>query len=73
VTREPAEAFGQSPDSVSTTSTTGATIRNIALGATFLAAEADEPVQMKHILQAAQAEMIKLGRSLTDQEMRGWV
>jgi SpoVK/Ycf46/Vps4 family AAA+-type ATPase len=52
---------------------TGASIRNIALKAIFLAAIAGEPVQMKHILEAAQAEMIKLGRSVTVQEMQGWV
>jgi SpoVK/Ycf46/Vps4 family AAA+-type ATPase len=51
----------------------GASIRNIAKGSAFLAADADEVVQMKHILQAAQAELQKLGRSLTDQEIRGWV
>jgi hypothetical protein len=28
---------------------------------------------MKHILQAARAELLKLGRSITDQEIRGWV
>jgi AAA+ superfamily predicted ATPase len=52
---------------------TGASIRNIALRATFLAAIADEPVQMKHILTTARAEMIKLGRPVTDQEIQGWV
>ena len=51
----------------------GGNIRNIALNAAFLAADADEPVQMKHILQAAKAEYVKLERQLTDIETKGWV
>jgi SpoVK/Ycf46/Vps4 family AAA+-type ATPase len=50
-----------------------ASIRNIALDSAFLAAGAKEPIQMKHILQAAQSELLqKVGRSLTEQEMQGW-
>lgn len=52
---------------------TGGNIRNIALNAAFLAAEADEPVGMHHILQAARSEAMKLERPLTDAEIRGWV
>jgi len=49
-------------------------IRKIAFGAAISAATADEPIQMKHILQAAQTELLqKVGRSLTDQETQGWV
>ncbi|KYC42237.1 ATPase [Scytonema hofmannii PCC 7110] len=51
----------------------GGNIRNIALNAAFIAADAGEPVQMKHIKIAAQAEYIKLERTLTDAEVRGWV
>lgn len=51
----------------------GGNIRNIALNAAFLAAEAGEPVTMQHILQASQSEYIKLERPLTDREVRGWV
>lgn len=50
----------------------GGNIRNIALNAAFLAAAADAPVQMHHILQAAQSEYIKLERPLTEAEIRGW-
>lgn len=50
----------------------GGNIRNIALNAAFLAAEAGEPVMMKHLLQAAQREYLKLKRLLTDEETRGW-
>ncbi len=51
----------------------GGNIRNIALNATFIAADLGEKVQMKHILQASQAEYVKLERPLTDNEVKGWV
>ena len=51
----------------------GGNIRNIALNAAFLVADADEPVMMKHILQAAQGEYLKLKRLLSDDEVRGWI
>ncbi|OUL31938.1 ATPase [Nostoc sp. RF31YmG] len=51
----------------------GGNIRNIAMNAAFLAAEAKEAVQMSHVLQAAKREYAKLEKSLTDGEIRGWV
>ncbi|MGK7906100.1 MAG: ATP-binding protein [Synechococcus sp.] len=51
----------------------GGNIRNIALNAAFIAADDGEPVQMKHLLQAAKSEYVKLEQSLTDIEVRGWV
>ena len=51
----------------------GGNIRNIALYAAFLAAEAQEPIQMKHLLRAAQVEYVKFEKSLTEGEIRGWV
>ncbi|MDF5726771.1 MAG: ATP-binding protein, partial [Rhizonema sp. PD38] len=48
-------------------------IRNIALNVAFGAAEAESPVMMRHILSAAQSECIKLERTLTDTEIKGWV
>jgi ATPase family associated with various cellular activities (AAA)/Winged helix domain, variant len=51
----------------------GGNIRNIALGAAFLAADAAEPVRMPHLLQAARIEFAKLERPLTDSEIAGWV
>ncbi|MDJ0679269.1 MAG: ATP-binding protein [Xenococcaceae cyanobacterium MO_167.B52] len=51
----------------------GGNIRNIALYAAFLAAEAQEPVQMSHLLRAAQVEFVKFEKSLTESEIRGWV
>jgi AAA+ superfamily predicted ATPase len=54
-------------------SVAGGNIRNIAMNAAFFAADAGEPVGMKHVLQAAQSEYIKLERPLTDAEVKGWV
>jgi hypothetical protein len=50
----------------------GGNIRNIALNAAFLAADAGEPVRMTHMLRAAQAEYSKLEKSLTEAETSGW-
>ncbi|MEM9485957.1 MAG: ATP-binding protein [Cyanobacteria bacterium P01_F01_bin.116] len=54
-------------------SITGGNIRNIALNAAFIAADANQPVMMKHLLQAAKREYLKLERPLTDTEIKGWV
>ncbi len=51
----------------------GGGIRNIALNAAFLAADAAEPVRMAHVLRAARGEYAKLERPLTDAEIAGWV
>jgi len=51
----------------------GGNIRNIALNAAFLAADAGEPVRMAHVLRAARTEYSKLEKSLTDAEIEGWV
>jgi hypothetical protein len=51
----------------------GGTIRNIALAAAFLAADEGNPVRMAHLLRAARSEYLKLERSLSDAETRGWV
>lgn len=52
---------------------TGGNIRNIALNAAFLAADAGESVQMKHLLRSSRSEYAKLEKSLTDIEIGGWV
>ena len=49
----------------------GGNIRNIALNAAFLAAAADEPVKMEHILDATKREYLKK-RMLTNEEIKGW-
>nr|WP_322708485.1 ATP-binding protein [Nostoc sp. ChiSLP03a] len=51
----------------------GGNIRNIAMNAAFIAADADEPVMMKHILLATQRDYLKLQRLLTKEEVKGWV
>jgi predicted nucleic acid-binding protein len=51
----------------------GGNIRNIALNAAFLAAEARTPVQMVHVLHAARLEAQKIERALSEAEIRGWV
>jgi ATP-dependent 26S proteasome regulatory subunit len=50
----------------------GGNIRNIALRAAFLAADAGEPVRMKHVLGAARGEYAKLEKPLSDTEIGGW-
>lgn len=52
-------------------SISGGNIRNIALGAAFLAAERGEPIRMGHVLRAARREYEKLGRPLTEIDLGG--
>ncbi|HPS90594.1 MAG TPA: ATP-binding protein [Methanothrix sp.] len=51
----------------------GGNIKNIALNAAFLAADAGVPVGMAHIKRAASAEYAKLDRPLTEAEIGGWL
>jgi hypothetical protein len=64
---------GLEPDRLARLNVAGGTIRNIALNAAFLAAEADRPIRMEHLLQATRTEYAKLERTLTDAEVAGWV
>ena len=56
----------------------GGNIRNIAMNAAFLSAEAaeageaGEPIGMVHLLKAAALEADKLERPISDAETRGW-
>jgi hypothetical protein len=50
----------------------GGNIRNIALHAAFLAAEAGQPVLMDHVLRAARGEYAKLEKTLTEAEIGNW-
>ncbi len=50
----------------------GGNIRNIAMNAAFIAADADEPVRMDHLLAAARSEYAKMERPLTAAEREGW-
>lgn len=51
----------------------GGTIRNIALSAAFLAAEAGTPITMDHVLRAAHLDAAKREETLSETETRGWV
>jgi hypothetical protein len=50
----------------------GGNIRNVAINAAFLAADAREPVRMNHLLRAARTEYAKLEKPLTDAEIGNW-
>ena len=51
----------------------GGNIHNIAMYAAFLAADASEPVHMKHLVRAARVEYAKLEKHLTEAEIGDWV
>jgi SpoVK/Ycf46/Vps4 family AAA+-type ATPase len=63
---------GLDPEKLARLNVAGGNIRNIALGAAFLAAGDGAPVGMAHVLRAARTEYAKLDRPLTDSETRGW-
>ena len=64
---------GLDPKKLAQLNVTGGNIRNIALNAAFLAAEADTPVDMANLVEAAKLEAQKIERPLSDVETRGWV
>ncbi|MEU6657795.1 ATP-binding protein [Streptomyces sp. NPDC046821] len=64
---------GIEPDLLAQLTVAGGSIRNIALSGAFLAAEEGDRLQMRHMLAAARTEYLKLERSLTPGEVRGWV
>ena len=43
------------------------------MNAAFLAADAQEPIRMAHVLQAARAEYMKLEKPLTGAEIGDWI
>ncbi|MEV6588578.1 ATP-binding protein [Streptomyces acidicola] len=61
------------PELLAQLTVAGGSIRNIALSGAFLAAEEGDRLQMRHMLAAARTEYLKLERSLTPGEVRGWV
>jgi hypothetical protein len=64
---------GLRPDKLARLQFSGGTIRNVALTAAFLAAEADASVGMAHLKQAAEIEGLKMKRPLAAAETRDWV
>jgi SpoVK/Ycf46/Vps4 family AAA+-type ATPase len=63
---------GIDPLKLSRLNVAGGNIRNVAINAAFLAADAGEPVRMGHLLRAARTEYAKLEKPLTDAEIGGW-
>ena len=61
------------PDKLARLAVAGGNIRNIALNAAFLAADAGDAVTMSHLLRAARGECAKLEKPLADAETAGWV
>ncbi len=66
------QSQGLDPKRLAQLNVAGGNIRNIALNAAFLAAEAGIQVAMVHLLQAARNEYAKLEKPLTEMEIRGW-
>ena len=60
------------PDKLAQLQVSGGNIKNIALNAAFIAADAGEPVSMRHVYRAAEAEYAKLEKQLTSAETHGW-
>ncbi|MCC2668857.1 MAG: ATPase, central domain protein, partial [Armatimonadetes bacterium] len=60
------------PDRLAQLNVAGGSIRNIALGAAFLAAEAGSAICMDHLRLAAVREYAKLEQSMTHGELQGW-
>jgi ATP-dependent 26S proteasome regulatory subunit len=63
---------GLDVDKLARLNVAGGNIRNIALNAAFLAADAGEPVLMTHLLRAARGEYAKLEKPMTEAEIGGW-
>jgi hypothetical protein len=51
----------------------GGDIRNVAVNAAFLAAEAGDKIRMAHLVIAARAEFAKLERPLAEAEIGDWI
>jgi ATPase family associated with various cellular activities (AAA) len=64
---------GLDPKKLAQLNAAGGNIRNIALNAAFLAAQAGRPVEMANLVEASRVEAQKMERPLSDSEIRGWV
>ncbi len=64
---------GLRPERLARLTIAGGNIRNIAVNAAFLAADAGEPVDMRHLLRATRGEYAKLDKPLSDAEIGGWM
>jgi hypothetical protein len=63
---------GLEADRLARLNVAGGNIRNIALNAAFLAADAEEPVRMPHLLRAARSECAKIEKAPSEAEIGGW-
>jgi SpoVK/Ycf46/Vps4 family AAA+-type ATPase len=63
---------GLRPDVLAQLNVTGGNIRNIALGGAFLAAAEGQPIRMVHLLQSASNECLKIEKTISESEIRGW-
>jgi SpoVK/Ycf46/Vps4 family AAA+-type ATPase len=63
---------GLDADKLAQLNIAGGNIRNIALKAAFIAADAGEPIRMQHLLRAARHEYANLEKTLTSAETKGW-
>jgi len=68
-----APTSGLQYDKLARLNVAGGNIRNIALNAAFIAADAGRPITMAHVLQAAGSEYDKLEKPLTGAESGGWL
>ncbi len=70
---EQTPTYGLAPDKLAQLTVPGGNIYSIAMNAAFLASAESSPVQMGHLLQAAQSEYTKLDKKLAEAEVRGWI
>ncbi len=63
---------GLQPARLARLNVAGGNIRNMAMSAAFIAAEAGEPVRIGHLVRAARSEFAKLEKPLSEAELEGW-
>ncbi|MEF8787968.1 MAG: ATP-binding protein, partial [Planctomycetota bacterium] len=68
---ERAELGNVDYDALARLEVAGGNIRNIALNAAFIAAQADESIQMHHLMHAARREYAKIDKMVTDAQFGG--
>jgi hypothetical protein len=64
---------GLETDKLARLNVAGGNIRNIAMNAAFLAADAGRAVRMSDLLVAARTECAKIQKTVSDAEVRGWM
>jgi hypothetical protein len=64
---------GLDTDKLARLNVAGGSIRNIAMNAAFLAADAGQAVTMRDLLQAARTECAKIDKPPSDAEVRDWI